>query len=428
MTRAIFVLVFAAFVLAVPPAPAAPRAEGPPEPLLAAPGTDLETARRLAVGPVGDPMLLDDLVRDAVGSVARLYGASQVVTCRGAPLAPGTLPQVVADADRFILELEYERADTILQTAAAALACAEHLVARAPLSELFFLLGVSASYAGDAERAQRWFGQALAVSPNRSFDTTLAPRVYEQYLVAMERHYVGSPVPVALALGATEAATIYIDGATVDPKGELPTLGDGFHFLQFRRQDGPVVTFEFRVDPGDAIALATPEGALEAAILGPAAPEALQGIVAAVFSGAAGRGATGTVQLVDGKTVRRFLPATQEWETLREPPDRITRIRQTGRTLVGAGLGLLGFGVALSVASAVTAPEHPTHPDYPRSLAANRVGISLSVIGLGVGGFGLPLVIAARPAREERRALRPTAAVGFSAGPDGFTLTFGGTL
>lgn len=428
MTRVFSVVVLVASLAIAAPASAARPSEGPPEPLLVVPGTDLYAARRLAVDPVGEPTSLRDFVRDAVGSGARLYGASQVVTCVGPPLRPGGLPQVVAEADQFLLELEYERAGEILQRAAAALACAEHLVARSPLSELFFLLGVSASYAGDADRAQRWFGQALAVSPNRSFDKDLAPTVYEQYLVAMERHYVGSPVPVALALGADEAAEIYIDGAAVDAQGELPTLGDGFHFLQFRRSDGPVMTFEFRVEPGDAVALATPEGALAAASLGPDADPALQGIVAAVFGGAAGAGPTGTVQLVSGRTVRRFDSDGQTWHTLREPPDRVTRIRQSGRVFVATGAGLLAFGAALASAAAATAPEHPTHPDYPRALGANRTGLAFVVVGLGVGGFGLPLVIAARPTKSERRAPKAAASVGFTAGPGGFTLTFGGTL
>ncbi len=428
MVRAFSVVLIAASLLVAGPASAAKRAEGPPEPLLIAPGTDLSLAGRMAVDSVGEPVLLEDLVRDAVGSDARLYGASQVVPCTGAALPPGTLPRVVQDSEQFLLDLEYQLAGRLLQEAAAALPCAEHLVARAPLSELFFLLGVSASYAGDAERAQRWFGQALAVSPNRSFDRDLAPGVYEQYLVAMERHYVGSPVPVALALGEGEAVEIYIDGAHIDAAGELPTLGDGFHFLQFRRADGPVLTFEFRVDPGDTVALATPEGALEAAVLGPDAPDALQGIVAAVYGGAAGAGPTGTVQFVSGRTVRRFDPTSQAWQTLREPPDRITRIRRTGRVLLGSGAGLLAFGVAMSAASAALAPEHPTHPDYPRALTANRVGLAVAIIGGGIGGFGLPLVIAARPAKEDRKKARAQAAVGFSAGPGGFTLTFGGTL
>ena len=429
MTRAACI---ALVLVVIAPSALAAADEDAVEPLLVAPDTDLDQARRIAVGSVGEPVLLEELVRDAVGGSARLYGASQIVACAGSPAQPGELPNVVEAADASLLELEYETAGAILQEAAARLPCAEHLVARAPLSQLFFLLGVSASYAGDSDRAQRWFGQALAVSPNRAFDTDLAPRVYEQYLLAMERHYVGSPVPVALALGAEEDVEIYVDGALVSARDALPALADGFHFLQFRRADGPVVTFEFRVDPGDSVALATPDGALAAALLGPDAPEALRGVVAAVYGGVAARGATQTVQVVSGRTVRRFALASADgqsaWTTLREPPDRITRIHRSGRVLVGAGIATFGLGVALSAISAAIAPEHPTHPDYGRAFVANRVGLSLVVVGMGVGGFGLPLVIAARPDREERRARRAQAAIAFTAGPDGIRFSFGGTL
>ena len=413
-------------ILLLAPAAHARKADAPPEPLLVAPGTDPAQAQRVALGSTLPPVLLEDLVRDAVGSGARLYGASQIVPCDSTALRPGSLPEVVAAADRFLLELEYELAGDLLQDAAERLPCAEHLVARAPLSELFFLLGVSASYAGDVERAQRWFGQALAVSPNRSFDTDLAPRVYEQYLVAMERHYVGNPVPVTLALGAEEDVEIYVDGALINAREDVPALGDGFHFLQFRRDGDPVVTFEFRVDPGDTVALATPDGALAAALAGPDAPPSLRGVVDAVYSGVASSGPVGSVQIVDGRTVRRFV-ASGEWETLREPPDRITRIHRTGRVLVGTGLATFGLGVALSAASAATAPAHPTHPDYRRSLTVNRIGISLVVIGMGVGGTGLPLVIAARPNKEQRQARRKAkAGLGLLVGPDGATVSLGG--
>ena len=175
MVRAFSVVLIAASLLVAGPASAAKRAEGPPEPLLIAPGTDLSLAGRMAVDSVGEPVLLEDLVRDAVGSDARLYGASQVVPCTGAALPPGTLPRVVQDSEQFLLDLEYQLAGRLLQEAAAALPCAEHLVARAPLSELFFLLGVSASYAGDAERAQRWFGQASPSRPTAA-STGTSPR------------------------------------------------------------------------------------------------------------------------------------------------------------------------------------------------------------------------------------------------------------
>ena len=74
---------------------------------------DPAQAQRVALGSTLPPVLLEDLVRDAVGSGARLYGASQIVPCDSTALRPGSLPLVAGGQVRGCMGLFAAARDSI---------------------------------------------------------------------------------------------------------------------------------------------------------------------------------------------------------------------------------------------------------------------------------------------------------------------------
>jgi hypothetical protein len=389
----------AAPALAAEEAPSPGSAAPPvPEPLLFAPGHDASSAARTALGRPSPAIALDEILADP-SSPARLFGTSEQHACAGGSFDPATLPALLAAADETLVQLETDRAYGLLARTAENLPCASGFVDTEPLSRLFFLLGLAASYSGDGELATRWFAQSLAVDPSRRFDRDQAPAVYEEYLAAMERHYGSRPVPLLLLRRAEEPVELVLDGSRLDPE-RMPELGEGFHFLQFRRSAGDraPATFQFRVDAEDRPVLATPGGLVDAAADGPrVAPEYAAAVAEALRAALLARGAA-SAQLVAGRSAFRFDGASGRFRTLREPVTRIEKARRFGRSATVLGLAMFGSGIAISVASAASAQGlHPSQPEYQGPYTANVLSRFVTVLGGTITVVGLPLLIGTQP-------------------------------
>jgi hypothetical protein len=385
--------------LAFPTAGARAAGAGPStavEPLLLAPGENPRTAVGAARGKVAPVTGLEDVL--AMDSPARLFGVAELRRCGGGRLDPAILPRALQDARSELLQLRWDAAYGQLARIAEQLPCATDIVPTAPLSDLYFLLGLSASYQGDEALAVRWFSQSLAVSPGRHFDQDQSPDFYVRYLAAMEQHFGSRPVPLHVLRREGEEVHVVVDGRELDP-ARPGDLEEGFHLLQLRRPDGAVATFQVRVEAGDHPVLATTRGLADAAAQGEAMPDAArQATVAALRGGLQAMGAA-RAQLVSGAWTWRFHADSGRFEGLRAPVPRIEKFHRLGIGSLLAGGITFGTGLVMGLTSFGAGRYlHPTQPEAVAPRTANQTAALLSVLGGGLVVVSLPLTIATGPA------------------------------
>jgi len=162
--------------------------------------------------------------------------------------------------------------------------------------------------------------------------------------------------------------------------------------------------------------LATDAGMAEQILAG---PYSLYTAAVLEFLGAQSRkvGAVAVV-IALGDSIYRADPVAGRIDVLAEPPTAVERLRRSGMSVSITGGAMTGVGLGLLLATGLGTPPHPVDPAYTARWRLNQLGSVFSFVGIGLVGIGVPVAVATnrlirRSRVETRLALIPEPDGGF---------------
>ncbi len=174
----------------------------------------------------------------------------------------------VIDTARGQLDaLDTAEAQETLEEALDDLACADTVVEREVLGQLYMLHGLARYYEGGAEAARQDFRRAVTVNPSIEWDPNDPPEPQQVYLKAREDIYLQGRSRVEAVFSPGEVTQVVVDGLSVaanEPGGD--DVHPGTHLLQYLMPDQTLISRVTTMEGGETRLLVSRAG-MEGVIL-----------------------------------------------------------------------------------------------------------------------------------------------------------------
>ena len=191
-------------------------------------------------------------------------GDVQAGGCAGLALARTEFDARVAEAAARLQRLDLEGAEASWQELEGDLPCATFVLAPEPLADLLLLGGAIATRREDPDTALSRFGAAASIEPGRP-PADLPPEAQ-----SLQRRAQGTaataPTSLVALLPSEAAHAAWLDGRSLDPRGEEIPVPSGAHLLQVEVAAGALRGVSLQVD-GDGL-WADPGAAVAAVLAG----------------------------------------------------------------------------------------------------------------------------------------------------------------
>ena len=368
------------------------------------------------------PLHLGEVLPEGAPAV---IGATAVAHCDGKPVDLATYRGHI-DLMRSSV-VDPSRPSPPPETIEQALRCLSEPGPAEELAQVRLLRGVAALQAGDQERAQALFTDALTIAPSLQWHAAFPPEGHESFHVAAKSVLAAKRVPLRIL--APTGAEVWIDGQLVELPMQATSVPPGPHLVQYRlagaeRATGVLVT----VSAGEEV-LVVDAGAFERTRADDPAYAARAGALLGALVGAQAEMPAVLVSLSPKVEIWRYNATTGGAEPLKVST-RIAAVasgkqgnpEQTRARLVKALPVTLVAGAAMIVAGGVmtgamgvqmdqmdedvqagVAPfPHVDDPEpteemlankqtYDRAIGLSRVGIGLMAAGGVCLGVSIPL-------------------------------------
>lgn len=179
------------------------------------------------------------------------------------PFPTRPLEQELKEVDGLLLELELDKALSVLDNAWTHLPCQYNTVSREVLRRLLYMVGITHFYNGNKDESTRAFLEAMAVEPSLLPLAGYAPEINDAYLEAARK--LPTLIPISLDIpDSLRTEGITIDGEPL-PKTAKISLRPGRHVAQRFSAMGVARTVGFEILPDekpsltDLIQLAPPD-------------------------------------------------------------------------------------------------------------------------------------------------------------------------
>jgi hypothetical protein len=309
---------------------------------------------------------------------------AQGIELQRCPAETGALGPVVGVARIQILEMEYASATGALEGAAKGLPCGARDATREDIFELFFLQGLAAFNDGREDDARAAFSAAAAVSVSQPWPSNHPPTAKALYLESLQGALSSKTTVVD-----TDLTDLLLDGEVAENQRGVNLLA-GRHLLRH----------------GDDVALAT------ATTDGGSARMTTAGTLRSWLDNGADEAGPWLAEMARAREWDRVvlllgdrvleLTGEQLLEQERvEPKAKLPTGAAVGISMIGVGAGTFGVGLTANLETANEAREleknvrEGTVEDgvdpneaYAEALRLNRIGLGLSLAGVGVAVAG----------------------------------------